>query len=131
MVATRLRTDPVRFARGVSSEHPGADPALIQRLSEADNPLQHGDPRAAYAQILMDCPDDLWRGWLKGRLVDTPDEVGATLRQALDHEEVFEVIVGPRQPTSKLSVEEILESFARQFLRENPTPGTSRPNPED
>jgi len=121
MVATRLRTDPVRFARGVSSEHPGADPGLVQRLSQAYDPLQHGDPRAAYAQMLMDCPDDLWRGWLKGRLVGTLDEVAATLGQALEHEEVFEVIVGPRQPTSRLSVEQILKTFARAFLRENPT----------
>ena len=114
-VATRLRSDPVRFAQGVlKSEEPGADQDLVRRLSEAYDPLDHGNPAAPYAQMLMECSDDLWREWLKGRLVGTPDEVLGTLRHALQPNEVFEVIVGPRQTTPRMSVEQIMETFARE-----------------
>jgi alkanesulfonate monooxygenase SsuD/methylene tetrahydromethanopterin reductase-like flavin-dependent oxidoreductase (luciferase family) len=115
LVATRIRGDLRRppDAGEVVSEI-GANAALARQLAEAYNPLQHGDPRAPYAQMLMASPDEMWREWLKGRLVGTPSEVVATLRQALEHEQICEVIVGPRQPTARLSVEQILETFARQ-----------------
>ena len=44
----------------------------------------------------------------------TPDEVLSTLRQALRQDGVFEVIVGPRQTTPRMSVEQVLETFARE-----------------
>jgi alkanesulfonate monooxygenase SsuD/methylene tetrahydromethanopterin reductase-like flavin-dependent oxidoreductase (luciferase family) len=113
LVATRIRGD-LRRALAEDEAEIGADVEVARQLTERYNPLQHGDPRASYAQLLMESPDAMWRKWLEGRLVGTPDEVVATLRQALEYEQVCEVIVGPRQPTARLSVEQLLETFARQ-----------------
>jgi alkanesulfonate monooxygenase SsuD/methylene tetrahydromethanopterin reductase-like flavin-dependent oxidoreductase (luciferase family) len=113
-VATHIRSDLIRRASVEMSPRPGVPPDLGQRLADAYHPSQHGDPRAPYAQILMDQPESVWKAFLGDRLVGTPDEVLAILQTALRHQEVFEVIVGPRQPTERLSVEQLLETFARE-----------------
>ena len=113
-LGTVFRRRYQRFLNGdLQADELGIDVEVARRVYEAYDYAEHGVSMPRHAQILMEQPDETWRGWLQGRLVGTPEEVLGRLRQALQHDEVFEVVFTPHLPTEELMAS-ALETVAKQ-----------------
>ena len=87
---------------------------LAQRVYELWNHVEHADANAPAAQLVLQQPDELWREWVKTSLIGTPEEVAERLRPAFQHEAVSDIVISPRLSVGRLSVESIMETFAKQ-----------------
>ena len=87
---------------------------LARRIDEVYNRVEHALRSSRAAQLVLQQPDALLREWVKAYLVGTPEEIAERLRPALQHEAISDVVVSPRLSTGRLSVESIMETFAKQ-----------------
>jgi alkanesulfonate monooxygenase SsuD/methylene tetrahydromethanopterin reductase-like flavin-dependent oxidoreductase (luciferase family) len=111
----RVRTSYRNYRQGtLAAEDLPVDLELARRIVEEASETAHGRALGGRARWLLDYPDDRWRQWLKGYLVGTPDQVAARLREGLQHDAIFEVVVNPYVSSERLSVEGLIETFARR-----------------
>ena len=102
-----------RFRQGhLRPDELGVDVELARRVFEAYQYAEHGATSAPQAQLVLEQPDELWKEWLKGRMVGTPEEVLTRLRQGLQHEAISEVVFTPHLPTEQMKA--IMETFAKE-----------------
>lgn len=91
-----------------------ADIDLARRVYEVHDSVEHAIGSSRAAQLVLQQPDELWKEWVKTSLIGTPEEVAERLRPALEHEALSDIVVSPRLSTGRLSVETIMEAFAKQ-----------------
>ena len=87
---------------------------LAQRVYELWNHVEHAAANSPAAQLVLQQPDELWREWVKTSLIGTPEEVAERLRPAFEQEAVSDIVISPRLSVGRLSVESIMETFAKQ-----------------
>ncbi len=87
---------------------------LARRVHELWSHVEHAVVNSPAAQLVLQQPDELWREWVKSSLIGTPEEVAERMRPAFEHEAVSDIVISPRLSVGRLSVESIMETFAKQ-----------------
>ncbi|HEX9879638.1 MAG TPA: hypothetical protein VGB25_05550, partial [Candidatus Binatia bacterium] len=114
-MATFIRERYDRYRQGIlkANELP-VEAALAKQINEGYQYLEHASTRADHAEVLLTYPDEAWRRWLSGILAGTPEEVLPVLREGLRHACIEEVVLDLHVSTERLSVESMMETFARR-----------------
>ena len=114
-VATFIRERYDRYRQGaITAEELPVDADLARQINEGYQYLEHASTRASHAEVLLTYPDDAWRRWLYGSLAGTPEDVLPVLRDGLRHACIEEVVLDLHVSTERLSVESMMETFARR-----------------
>jgi alkanesulfonate monooxygenase SsuD/methylene tetrahydromethanopterin reductase-like flavin-dependent oxidoreductase (luciferase family) len=85
---------------------------LARRIAEEYDFLEHATAGAGHGRLLDEVPDAVFQ---RGHLAGSPREVAETLRRVLDaYPEIRRVVLHIPPGTARLSMEDILKSFATE-----------------
>ena len=112
-IASSMRHYYYDFKAGIFNEGELPVPVdLARRIAEEYDFLEHATAGAGHGKLLDQLPDAVFR---RGYLAGTPREVAGILRRVLDdHPEIDHVVLHVPPGTSRLSLENILKSFATE-----------------
>ena len=99
----------------ITEDDLGVDVDVARRVYELYDHVQHSVSTSPAAQFLLHQPDEMWQEWFKTTLVGRPEEVADRIRPAIKNEAVSEIVFSPRLSTERVSVEDVMEHFAKEL----------------